>query len=253
MIPEYNFYVYPFLPFIPANCSKPPTLYSILNMIVNGNKEDTDDNVKIRNLAKEGRTTIFDFDYPLTENISKEQFETNILNHYIMRRIGFETVGAFRIALSSKLNEIMPLYNKMFDAMENWDIFNSGEITTRVGQDERTGKNVTENTLQNSSKTIGQNISDRRNSELPQNEIDNVKDASYLTDYSYDTDNSTSQDTSNSSGNSESNTNDKNVYNETISRTPQDKLSIMKEMQENIKSIYTLIYKELDVLFYGLV
>jgi hypothetical protein len=252
MIPAYNFYVYPFTPFIPANCSKPPTVYSIMNMIVNGDKEDTDDNVKIRNLAKQAHSTIFDFDYPLSENISKEDFEINILNHYIMRRIGFETVTAFRIALCSKLNEIMPLYNKMFDAMENWDIFSSGEITTRTGQDERTGKNVTENTLENSSQTTGQNISDRRNSELPQNEIENVKDGTYLTNYSYDTDNSTSQDTSTSSGNSESNTNDKNVYSETITRTPQDKISIMKEMQENIKSIYTLIYKELDILFYGL-
>lgn len=252
MIPEYNFYVYPFLPFIPANCSKPPTVYSILETIVNGTKEDTDDNVKIRNLAKEGRATIFDFDYPLTDNLNKEDFEVLILNHYMMRRIGFETVTAFRIALCSKLNEIMPLYNKMFDAMENWDIFSSGEITTRTGQDERTGKNVTENTLENSSQTTGQNISDRRNSELPQNEIENVKDGSHLTNYSYDTDNSTSQDTSTSSGNSESNTNDKNVYSETITRTPQDKISIMKEMQENIKSIYTLIFKELDVLFYGL-
>lgn len=252
MIPAYNFYVYPFMPFIPANCSKPPTVYSIMNMIVNGDKEDTDDNVKIRNLAKQARTTIFNFDYPLTENITKEDFEINILNHYTTRRIGFETVTAFKIALCSKLNEIMPLYNKMFDAMENWDIFSSGEITTRTGQDEKTGKNVTENTLENSSQTTGQNISDRRNSELPQNEIENVKDGTYLTNYSYDTDNSTSQDTSTSSGNSESNTNDKNVYSETITRTPQDKISIMKEMQENIKSIYTLIYKELDVLFYGL-
>ena len=45
MIPAYNFYVYPFMPFIPANCSKPPTVYSIMNMIVNGDKEDTNDNV----------------------------------------------------------------------------------------------------------------------------------------------------------------------------------------------------------------
>ena len=252
MIPEYNFYVYPFLPFIPANCSKPPTVYSILETIVNGTKEDTDDNVKIKNLAKEGRETIFDFEYPLTENISKEKFEETILNHYLMRRIGFETVTAFRIALCSKLNEIMPLYNKMFDAMENWDIFNNGEITKRYGTDNRTNKNTTENTLENSSKTIGQNVSDRRNSELPQNEIENVKDGTYLTNYSLDTDNSETQDTSNSIGKSESNTDDKNVYEETIERSPQDKIAIMKEMQENIKSIYTLIFKELDVLFYGL-
>ena len=253
MIPEYNFYVYPFLPFIPANCQKPPTMYSILESIVNGNVIDIDNNVKIKDLAKEGRKTIFDFEYPLTPEISKETFETTILNHYLMRRINFQTVTAFRIALCSKLNEIMPLYNKMFNAMENWDIFNSGEITERTGEDNRNTINKTENELENNSETNTNATSDRRNSELPQNEIENVKDGSYLTEYSFDTDISNSNDKSNSKSKSDSNTNDKNVYSEKIIRTPQDKISIMKEMQENIKSIYTLIFKDLDVLFYGLV
>ena len=94
---------YLFMPFIPPNCDKPPTVYSILNSIVNGDKEE-DDYTKIKDLAKEGRSTIFNFDYPLSSNINKEKFETQILNHYLMRRIGYETVTAFRIALDVKLN-----------------------------------------------------------------------------------------------------------------------------------------------------
>lgn len=253
MIPDYNFYYYPFIPFIPPNCDKPPTIYSILETIVNGNVINPDNNAKIKDLAKLGHSTIFDFDYPLSENLKKEDFETLILNHYMMRRIGFETVTAFRIALSSKLNEIMPLYNKMFDAMENWDIFNSGEVTLREGEDLRNTVNDTTNELENNSKTNSETISDRRNSDLPQDEIDNVKDGSYLTNYSLDTDTSNSQDTSKSKGKANSKTNDKNNYYEKITKSPEDKLSIMKEMQENIKSIYTLIFKELDVLFFGLV
>jgi hypothetical protein len=234
------------MPFIPANCDKPPTLYTILESIVNYGKEEK---TKIKDLAKEGRSTIFDFDYPLSEKVNKEDFECIILNHYLRRRIGFETVTAFRIALYSKLNEIMPLYNKMFDAIGNWNIFNDGEKTTRYGTDNReTNVNSnTENTLSNESTTT----SDRRYSDTPQNKINNVKEGAYVTDYNFDT----NKDNSQSTGNSKNNmvTNDDNVYNETIEKTMSNKIEILKEYQENIKSVYSMIFDELDVLFYGLV
>ena len=262
---------YLFMPFIPPNCDKPPTVYCILNSIVNGDKEE-DEYTKIKDLAKEGRTTIFNFEYPLSYNINKEQFETQILNHYLMRRIGYETVTEFRIALDVKLNEIMPMYNKMFDSLENWNIFEDGETTTREGNENR--KNITENSnintstndstnqLNNTSSTHNEDISDNRTSDTPQSKLENVKDGSYVTNYQYNTINRSSNDTSNSNGTSTSNTSsntqnntntvDDNIYQETIKRSAADKISILKEMQENIKSIYTLIYEDLDCLFYGL-
>lgn len=246
---------YLFMPFIPPGCDKPPTVYSILNSIVNGVKEE-DDYAKIKDLAKEGRTTIFNFDYPLSQYINKEQFETQILNHYLMRRIGFDTVTAFRIQLDVKLNEIMPMYNKMFDSLENWSIFEDGETTIREGTENRTNEstNTSTNTLENESNTTNEDIQDKRSSDTPQSKLENVRDGSYVTNYGYDTSNSESHDTSTSNGTSNSNTTgkDDNVYQETIKRSPVDKIAILKEMQENIKSIYTLIYEDLDCLFYGL-
>lgn len=232
-------------PILPTNNYNPPTIYSILESIVNYGK---DDKTKIKDLAKVGRSEIFDFDYPLTDNIKKEDFETMILNRFLMRRIGFETLTAFKIQLNVKLNEIMPMYNKMFDAIENWDILNDGEITEKSGTDDR---NIdTTNTLKNSSTTNNSEISDRRNSELPQSQLSNVRDGSYVTDYNYDTNSSNSSDSSNSEG--FSNSKDNNVYNEVIKRSPADKISIYKEFQENLKSIYTLIFKDLDCLFFQL-
>lgn len=266
MIPYYNG-LFMFYPFLPPNCNLPPTIYTILESIVN---PDVDLNepapeVKIKDLAKAGRSTIFNFDYPLTSNITKEKFETMILNHFLQRRIGFETVTAFRIQLDVKLNEIMPLYNKMFDALENWEIFNDGEKTVRTGTDNRTqnstqkSTNNTNNSLINHSTTSTNDISDRRNSELPQNQLEDLRNGSYVTNYNYDTnnnngeDNSTSQGTSTATNNSSNNSTDNNIYNETITRTPADKIAILKEMQENIKSIYTMIFKDLECLFYQLV
>ena len=243
-----------FYPRIPAICDMPPTLYSILESIVNYGK---DEKTKIKDLAKVGRSTIFDFDYTLTNNISKENFECMILNHFLMRRIGFETVTAFRIQLNVKINEIMPLYNKMFDALENWNILNDGETEIKTGTNNKTSNNTSSasNQITNNSTTSDTNISDRRNSELPQNQLSELRDGNYVTNYNYDTNTNNAQDSSTSSGSSTSTNNgtDNNTYNETITRTPSDKIAIYKEFQENIKSIYGMIFKDLECLFYQLV
>lgn len=236
--------------FVPID-NRPPTIYTILESIVN---PDVDLNepvpeVKIKDLAKAGRSTIFNFDYPLTSNITKEKFETMILNHFLQRRIGFETVTAFRIQLDVKLNEIMPRYNKLFDALENWDIFNDGEVTTRKGEDISQTQN--KNELTNTSTNNTENISDRRYSDTPQNQLQNLRDGSYVTKYNYDTDTAKSNDNSNSQG--KSNTDSNNKYWEETSRSPADKIKIYQEMQDNINNVYTLIFKDLECLFYQLI
>ena len=252
MIPWNDYFLV--FPRIPSYNQQPPTVYSILESIVNYDKEPK---TKVKDLAKEGRGKIFNFDYPLTNLITKEKFETMILNHFLMRRIGFETVTLFSIQLDIKLNEIMPLYNKMFESLENWDIFNDGEITEKTGTDNRTIDNTAEtsNTLENQSTTNSSETSDRRNSELPQDQLELLRDGSYVSNYSYDQNNGESTDNSSSNGtsNSKNNTKDDNEYHEIVKRSPADKIAIYKEFQENINSIYGMIFKELECLFYQLV
>ena len=252
MIPWNDYFLV--FPRIPSYNQQPPTVYSILESIVNYDKEPK---TKVKDLAKEGRGKIFNFDYPLTNLITKEKFETMILNHFLMRRIGFETVTLFSIQLDIKLNEIMPLYNKMFESVENWDIFNDGEITEKTGTDNRTIDNTAEtsNTLENQSTTNSSETSDRRNSELPQDQLELLRDGSYVSNYSYDQNNGESTDNSSSNGtsNSKNNTKDDNEYHEIVKRSPADKIAIYKEFQENINSIYGMIFKELECLFYQLI
>ena len=227
--------IYPFIP-IPAypDYNIPPTIYRLLNSIVNfGEEEQT----KIKDLADAGRSEIFDFDYPLTTNITKKDFECMILNHFLMRRIGYDTLNAFKIALNVKLNEIMPMYNKMFDMLDGWDLFNDGEDVTRTVTDSGT------NSLNNT--TSSTNTSDRRFSDTPQQQLSNVRDGKYITEYNYDTDSGSV--TSNASGTTSNSTS------ETIHRSPSDKIKIYKEFLENRESIYTMIFRDLDSLFYGLV
>lgn len=240
---------------VPDINMNPPTLYSILESIVN---YGTDEKTKIKDLAKQGRTEIFDFDYNLTDRLTKEEFETHILNHYLMRRIGFETLTAFKIALNVKINEIIPIFNKLYESIENWDLF-VGDETIRTGTDDTTS-NTTNNSTTNmntNSNTNSNNISDRRNSELPQNRLEDLRNGSYVTNYNYDTDTANSSDNSESNGSSNSNTNsvDSKEYQEKITHSPSasEKIEIIKNIQNEISNIYSFIYKELDNLFYGII
>ena len=225
---------------------KPPTVYSLLESIVN---YGTDDKTKIKDLAKAGRTTFFNFNYPLTDKISREDFECMILNNFIDRRIGYETLTTFRIKLNVKLNEIMPTYNKMFEMLDGWDVFQDGEQTTRVVSDSR---NVNASTTTNtSSQTSATNTKDTRKSDTPQNELEDVRDGSYVTDYEYRTDTASGTDSSSNTGTSQS-INTGNLQ-ETVNKSPSDKLKIYTEFIEKRQHIYSMIFKELDCLFYQLV
>lgn len=227
--------IYPFItPPAYPDYNLPPTMYSLLESIVNFDKEE---NTKIKDLALYGRSEIFDFDYPLTENIKKEDFECLILNHFLMRRIGYDTLTAFKIALNVKLNEIMPMYNKLFDMLEGWNLFKDGEEINRTLTDKGS------NTLNN--QTTSQNTSDRRFSDTPQNQLSNVRDGKYITDYNYDTDTGNVTSTSNGT--------DNRLSQEKITRTPSDRIKIYKEFMDSLNSVYTMIFNDLDPLFYGLV
>lgn len=219
---------------LPTDYDIPPTLYSIMNSIVNYDREEK---VKINELEKYAREKIFDFNYPLSDKVNKEDFEVLILKKFKMYRIGYQTMTAFKNALEVKLNEVMPKYNKMFNMLDGWDLFNDGEKETRNVIDSR-------NTNSTSSSN-GTNISDRRYSELPQNRLEDVQDGNYITDYNYDTDTN--------SINGSNSVDDNGTLNETINRSPSDKVRMYKEFQDDVKSIYTMIFNDLDDLFYGLV
>lgn len=205
---------YCFVPFVPdEKYQRPPLLYDLMNSIVNF---DSETHTRISDLSSVARETIFDFDYPLSENVDKEKFETMILDRFLMRRLAYETYTAWHIALRVKINEIMPYYNKLFDAMSEWNLFKDGESGTREKEIGATSE------------------TDSRYSKLPQNEINDVKNGTYMTDYTL--------------GQNESN----GTENETYTKDNSNKIdTYTKYLQENAK-IMNLIYKDLDSLFYGL-
>lgn len=266
---NYNMWMFPWMlnrqP-IPDDYNIPPTIYSILNSYVNFENPNP---VAIKNLAKEGRGIIFDFDYPIAEGVTKEEFECMVLNHFMMRRIGYETMTAFKLALNVKLNEIMPMYIKLFHAINGWEIFLDGEVTTREQIDSRTTSNNTQSNTSNTDNsettlvntTNSQNTSDRRFSDTPQNQLSDVRSGEYVSQYNYDTDsgNATSNSTNtlsatnNSTLNETKSSTDNGNINETIRRSPADKMSNYIQFVKEKQNIYTMIFKDLDSLFYQVI
>lgn len=217
------------------NCDLPPTIYALLNSYVNF---ANDEPVKIADLAKAGRACIFDFDYPLAEGWDKEDFETMVLNHFLMRRIGYETVTAFKIALNVKLNEVMPNYNMLYNSIKNWNIFSDGESITR--QQTSNGSNA----INSSSNSTTSDTSDRRYSNTPQNQLSDVRDGKYVSEYNYDQNSGSATNQTATAGT------DSNEINETITRSPSDKIKIYQEFLAARQNLYTMIFKDLDNLFY---
>ena len=204
---------------------KPPTLYAIMNSIANYDKEEQ---IKIRDLAEVTHSKIFDFNYDLSTALNKDEFEKDILNHFIMRRIGFDTFTAFQLYLENKLKEILPYYNLMLDAFKNHNLVNGGEIITRTTTDNK------------SVDSSGSSDSESRFSEYPLNELNDINDGSYVSN----------QTAVNSKVNN--NTEEENTTNENITRTPIDKMAIYRNYLETKRSVMSMIYKELEILFYGI-
>lgn len=61
---------------------------------------------------------VFDFSFPIFNEEYRNVLESKILKHFYTWEIGEETVGLWKLRLDTKLNEIMPYYNKLYLAAE---------------------------------------------------------------------------------------------------------------------------------------
>lgn len=68
----------------------------------------------VDDVVKEAVPLIFDFDFPIFDKEYKPILCGKILKHYYTREIGEETYGLWKLRLNTKLNEIMPYYNRLY-------------------------------------------------------------------------------------------------------------------------------------------
>lgn len=68
----------------------------------------------VEDVIKKALPVVFDFSFPIFDESYRSVLETKILKHFYTREIGLETVGLWKLKLNTKLNEIMPYYNKLY-------------------------------------------------------------------------------------------------------------------------------------------
>lgn len=68
----------------------------------------------INSVVQEAAPKIFNFDFPIFDSAYRLPLEMKILKHYYTREICEETVGLWKLRLETRMNEIMPYYNKLY-------------------------------------------------------------------------------------------------------------------------------------------
>lgn len=82
---------------------------------------------------------VFDFNFPIFDESYRLVLEKKILRHYYTREIGEETVGLWKLRMNTRLNEIMPYYNKLYESeLLEFNPFYDTDYT-RTGKRDKTG------------------------------------------------------------------------------------------------------------------
>lgn len=160
---------------------------------------------RVNDIIAKALPKVFDFDFPIFDEGYRSVLETKILRHYYTREIAFETVGLWKLKLETRLNEIMPFYNKLYETETYefnplWDVDvtttrnetgneNSNNTTTTSGENKGTSsgntkdKSIRTDNLKTETKSTNENTNTNAFSDTPQNGIEGVEQLKFLTDY----------------------------------------------------------------------
>ena len=212
---------------------------------------------------------IFNFTFPIFDENYRTVLEKKILKHFYTREICEETVGLWKLRLDTRLNEIMPYYNKLYESeLIKFDPLYSDNLTRTRKTDfdssretSNNGKTTSNNNTQGSGNGSTSNNGNDLYSDTPQGSIVGLDEGTYLTNARKTSDNSiTTTTTSNtssgsidSSDNGLDNLNSTEEYLEKVngwSGTSGSELII--KYRETFLNIDVMILNELEDLFFQL-
>lgn len=185
---------------------------------------------------------VFSFDFPIFDTTYKPLLCKKILKHFYTREIGEETYGLWKLRLDTRMNEVMPYFNKLYamyldegiNLFDNTNLNKTGNKTEEVDKDgsrnvdtalNRTTEGTANFSEEGSEHRTAENIQRNLYSDTPQNQLSGVENENYLTDARKIKDNiddGTDTDRSGSSsttGLDNSNGSEDSVYDENINTT----------------------------------
>lgn len=196
--------------------------------------------ITVKDLIKNG--FVFNLsNYPIFDERYRPSLNKKILDHYLMSEIGLETPALFNHYLGSKMNEIMPYYNTLYQKqaslLENLD--KNVNITETFNRDIANTSTGTSSASSNS-KTLSEDTPQGR---LVQSTMEDMDHASSINfGKSSDSANSSTEGTS---------TED---YIKTVIGNNGGKynIDILKDIKNTILNIDVMIIKDLQELFMGI-
>ena len=198
-------------------------------------------------------------DYPIYNEEHRETLNNMIINHYLMSEIGQETPELFRIYLNNTMNEIMPRYNLMYKALDEYyeqqSLLGNIDLTTTEtisGTNNQTNSGT--DTVKNYINQSGKNIRmDTPQGELALQDIDAqtvyATEATISKAIANGDDNKTITEHGAIIDSTNSQTRTNHVHGNNGGKYSLD---IINQMNDSIYNVDAQIIKELQPLFFGL-
>lgn len=152
---------------------------------------------KVNEVIQNALPKIFDFNFPIFDESYRNVLETKIIKHFYTREIGFETVGLWKLKLDTKLNEIMPYFNKLYSS----ELLEFNPLYTHDLHKQHEGEGTNQGTTGNTTTGESNGTSWNKYSDTPQGTVGNIENDTYLTSATKDTLNNETTQTSNGSEN----------------------------------------------------
>ena len=220
---------------------------------------------KIEDVITGAIPKIFDFDFPIFDEKYRTVLERKILKHFYTREIGEETVGLWKLRLDTKLNEIMPYYNKLYESelLEFNPLYTSNltrkhDTKSNNTNNETINSNNTNTTDGNGSETNTGNSKDKY-SDTPQGGLTNVENGTYLTNARIIEDESKTTSNTHNEGKSIGNVVSNGVANTTenyletvVGYDGTDASKLLQDYRDTFLNIDLMIINELEDLFFQL-
>lgn len=212
---------------------------------------------------------IFNFSFPIFDEKYRTILEKKILKHFYTREICEETVGLWKLRLDTKLNEIMPYYNKLYKSeLLEFNPLYTNNLTRTKKTDYDSNRNTSNNgTVKSTSESNESNTNTNSNikndlySDTPQGALTGVENETYLTNARKTTDSgnsssSTSNSTTGNVTNSDSGTdalNSTEDYLETVIGFEGSSASdLLVKYRETFLNIDMMVIEDLETLFFQL-
>ena len=204
---------------------------------------------------------IFD-NFPIFDESYRSVLCSKVLKHYYTREISAETVGLWQLWLNTRMSEIMPYYNKLYEsALLEFDPFKDTNYSrnhggTFTGDTRRNGRSDV--SVDNSVTSNGTSNSKNLFSDTPQGAITNIENESYLTNATLikDTDTNTTNTDGNSTTQNTETTGITNTDNwiETIvgKQSTVSYSKLLQEFRDTFLNIDVMIINDLSDLFMNL-